>query len=68
MSAFDTTVEIPICDIPLLNRAGEHVCMLQDAPIQEVAQAIREKREEGWKFYRTRRDLFRGVVVVEFRR
>jgi hypothetical protein len=65
---FDLTVELPMQQFPLLNLDGVQVATIHDAPISEVAAAIKSQRTEGWKFLRTVRDRMRGVVMVTFNR
>jgi hypothetical protein len=65
---YDLTIELPMQSLPLLNLDGVQVATLHDAPISEVAAAIKSQRAEGWSFLRTVRDRMRGVVMVTFKR
>jgi hypothetical protein len=65
---YDLAIELPMQSIPLLDLDGVQVATLHDAPISEVAAAIKAQRTEGWKFLRTVRDRMRGVVMVMFKR
>ncbi len=65
---YDLTIELPIQHFPLLNRDGEQVATLHDAPVEEVSAVIKAQRAEGWQFLRTVREQLRGVVLVTFKR